>query len=197
MQGLADGYFVLPYTLQNAIANEFRTKRMPTDLPEFEEAENKVKAKIEKLMAVKGSTSVDSFHKRLGHIMWEHVGMGRNEKGLKEGIEKIKKLKIEFWKDVKIPGGINELNVELEKALRVADYMEIGELIATDALQRNESCGCHLREESQTPEGEAKRDDANYSYVAAWEYTGDDKEPVLNTEPLKYEFIEVKQRDYK
>ena len=197
MQGLADGYFVLPYTLQNVCANEFRVKKMPTDLPEFEQAENKVKEKIEKLMNIKGTKSVDTFHKKLGHIMWEHVGMGRNEKSLLEGIEKIKQLRSEFWMDVKITGEINELNVELEKAIRVADYLELGELIARDALQRRESCGCHLREESQTPEGEAKRDDANFAFVGAWEFNGEDKEPVLNKEPLKYEFIELKQRDYK
>ena len=148
-------------------------------------------------MSVKGTKTVDSFHKRLGKIMWEHVGMGRNEQGLKEGIEKIRQLRNEFWKDVKIPGSVNELNVELEKAGSVADYLEFGELIAIDALHRKESCGCHLREESQTPEGEAKRDDANFAYVGAWEYQGDDKEPFLNKEPLKYEFLEVKQRDYK
>ena len=197
MQGLADGYFVLPYTLQNAIAAEFRTKRMPTDLPEFEKAENEVRNKLEKLMAIKGTKSPDSFHKQLGHIMWEHVGMGRNAESLKQGIEKIKKLKVEFWKDLKVTGGLDELNVELEKANRIADYIELGELIATDALQRGESCGCHLREESQTPEGEAKRDDANYAYVGAWEFKGDDKDAELNKEILKYEFLELKQRDYK
>jgi succinate dehydrogenase / fumarate reductase flavoprotein subunit len=197
MQGLADGYFVLPYTFQNVCANEFRVKRLPTDLPEFEEAENKIREKLNKLMNIKGKKTVDTFHKQLGRIMWEHVGMGRTDKGLKDGIEKIKALRNEFWNDVKIPGAANELNVELEKAARVADYLELGELIARDALYRQESCGCHLREESQTPEGEAKRDDANFFYVGAWEYQGVDKEPVLNKEPLKYEFVEVKQRDYK
>ena len=197
MQGLADGYFVLPYTLQNAVAGEFRTKRLPTDLPEFEKAEKNVREKLEKLMAIKGTRSADTFHKKLGNIMWEHVGMGRNRESLKIGLEKIKKLKEEFWKDLKITGNINELNVELEKANRVADYIELGELIAIDALQRDESCGCHLREESQTPEGEAKRDDTKFAFVGAWEYKGDDKEPLLNKEQLKYEFLELKQRDYK
>ncbi|MBP7496495.1 MAG: fumarate reductase/succinate dehydrogenase flavoprotein subunit [Bacteroidales bacterium] len=197
MQGLADGYFVLPYTLQNVMANEFRVKALSTDLPEFVEAENKVKEKIDSLINIKGSNTTDSFHKRLGKIMWEHVGMGRNENSLKQGIDKIKEIKKEFLNNLRIPGRADELNVELEKAIRVKDYMELGELIARDALQRRESCGCHLREESQTPEGEAMRDDKNFAYVGAWEYKGDDQEPLLNKEALVYESVEVKQRDYK
>jgi succinate dehydrogenase / fumarate reductase, flavoprotein subunit len=196
MQGLADGYFVLPYTIQNYLAGEIRVARMSTDKSEFIEAEKSVQARLEKLMAVKGSRSVDHFHKELGKIMWEYVGMARNETGLKKAIELIRKLRGEFWKDVKIPGTMNELNIELEKANRVADFLELGELLAFDALNRNESCGGHFREEYQTEEGECKRNDEDYKYVAAWEYISEG-EFKLHKEDLAYEEIEVKQRVYK
>jgi len=196
MQGLADGYFVLPYTIQNYLAGEIRVARMSTDKAEFAEAEKAVKARLEKLMTVKGSKSVDHFHKELGKIMWEYVGMARNETGLKKAIELIKKLRAEFWKDVKIPGTMHELNVELEKANRVADFLELGELLAYDALNRNESCGGHFREEYQTEEGECKRNDEDYKYVAAWEYVSEGQFK-LHKEELAYEEIEVKQRVYK
>ena len=196
MQGLADGYFVLPYSIQNYLSGEIKVQRIPTDKPEFEEAEKKVVDRLNKLMTIKGSRSVDSFHKELGRIMWENVGMGRTEAGLKKAIELIRALKIEFWKDVRIPGNMNELNPELEKANRVADFMELGELMALDALNRNESCGGHLREEYQTPEGECLRDDENFKYVAAWEYLSEG-EFKLHMEALAYEEIEVKQRIYK
>jgi succinate dehydrogenase / fumarate reductase flavoprotein subunit len=169
---------------------------MSTDKPEFEEAEKGVKARLDKLLAIKGTKSVDQFHKELGRIMWEYVGMGRTEVGLKKAIELIRKLKAEFWKNVKIPGTTNELNVELEKANRVADFIELGELLAHDALNRNESCGGHFREEFQTEEGECLRKDDDYKYVAAWEYKGDSAFE-LHKEPLMYEEIEVKQRVYK
>ncbi len=197
MQGLADGYFVLPYTIQNYLSDDIRTSKMPTDLPEFVEAEKSVRDKMNRLLNVKGKHSVDHFHKRLGKIMWDHVGMARNEKGLKEGIEQIRQLREEFWKDVKVPGKNDELNMELEKAARVADFMEAGELIAIDALHREESCGGHFREEHQTEEGEAMRDDQNYTYVAAWEFKGLDQDPELHKEDLDFESIEVKQRNYK
>lgn len=197
MQGLADGYFVLPYTIQNYLADEIHTPRMSTDAPEFKKTENEINALIDKLFAIKGSKSVDSFHKRLGHIMWDNVGMARNKKGLEKAIVEIQKLKAEFWKDVRIPGSREGVNTELEKATRVADFIELGELMARDALHREESCGGHFREEFQTPEGEALRNDSDYTYVAAWEFAGEDKEPVLNKEPLLFEEIEVKQRNYK
>ncbi len=197
MQGLADGYFVLPYTIQNYLADDIRTPRMETSGKEFDEAEKDVSEQIQKLLNVKGNRSVDTFHKMLGKAMWNYVGMARNEKGLKEGIEEIKKIRKEFWEDVRIPGTQDELNPELEKAIRVADFLELGELMARDALHRKESCGGHFREEYQTKEGEAMRNDTDFTYAAAWEYQGDDKEPVLNKEDLNFESIEVKQRDYK
>jgi len=198
MQGLADGYFVLPYTIQNYLADEIHTPRMnPEEQKEFVDAKNDVKAHIDKLMNVKGSRSVDSIHKELGHIMWDNVGMARNEKGLKEAIEKISALRKEFWKDVKVPGEANAMNPELEKANRVADFLELGELMARDALHREESCGGHFREEHQTEEGEAMRNDKDFTYVAAWEYNGADVEPTLHKEELSYEAIEVKVRNYK
>jgi succinate dehydrogenase / fumarate reductase, flavoprotein subunit len=197
MQGLADGYFVLPYTIQNYLADQINVPRFSTDLPEFIEAEKEVKSQIQKLFDVKGTKPVDHFHRLLGKIMWEYVGMARNKAGLEKAIKLIRELKVEFWKDVKITGENNEVNPELEKAGRVADFIELGELMAMDALNREESCGGHFREEYQTPEGEALRNDADYMYVAAWEYQGDGKEPKLNKEPLEYEAIEVKQRNYK
>ncbi|MBU2649816.1 MAG: fumarate reductase/succinate dehydrogenase flavoprotein subunit [Bacteroidetes bacterium] len=197
MQGLSDGYFVLPYTIQNYLADQINVPRFSTDTPEFTEAEKAVREKINRLMSIRGNRTVDSFHRELGHIMWEYVGMARNEEGLKKAIELIRKTREDFWKQVRVPGKAEDVNLELEKVLRVADFLEIGELMARDALNRNESCGGHFREEYQTPEGEALRDDKNYTYVAAWEYKGDDKEPELHKEPIKFEFIEVKQRSYK
>jgi len=196
MQGLADGYFVLPYTIQNYLAGEIKIPRMKTDLPEFEAAEKAVQSRLEKLMAVKGNKSVDHFHKELGKIMWEHVGMGRTKEGLDKAIQLIRDLRKQFWSDVRIPGELNGMNTELEKANRVADFLELGELMALDAKERNESCGGHFREEYQTPEGECLRDDQNYRYVAAWEYVSEG-EFRLHKEPLVYEEIEVKARNYK
>jgi succinate dehydrogenase / fumarate reductase flavoprotein subunit len=197
MQGLADGYFVIPNTIANYLADQIHVPRFTGNEPEFDEAAKEVKAKLEKLMAVKGTKSVDSFHKRLGHIMWEYVGMARTAEGLKKALEEIPKLREEFWKDVRIPGGMNEYNPELEKAHRVADFLELGELMARDALNREESCGGHFREEYQTEGGEALRNDKDFMYVAAWEYKGDGQEPVLHKESLNYENIEVKVRNYK
>ncbi len=197
MQGLADGYFVLPYTIQNYLAADIRTPRMSTDLDPFKEAEKSVKEKIEKLMSIKGKHSVDSFHKRLGKIMWDKVGMARTKQSCSEAISEIVALRAEYWKDVRVTGTANEFNPELEKALRVADFLELGELMARDALNREESCGGHFREEYQTEEGEAERHDENFMYVAAWEYKGEGQEPALNKEPLIYENIKVAQRNYK
>ncbi len=197
MQGLADGYFVLPYTIQNYLSDQITVPRFSTSLPEFVQAEKDVNARIAKLMNIKGKRSVDSIHKELGHIMWEFVGMGRTKEGLETALEKIKEVKKEFWTNVHIPGEANTLNVELEKALRLADFIEIGHLMALDALNRNESCGGHFREEYQTPDGEALRQDDKYMYVSCWEYQGDDKEPVMYKEELKYEAIKVQQRNYK
>ncbi|MBE6327400.1 MAG: fumarate reductase/succinate dehydrogenase flavoprotein subunit [Bacteroidales bacterium] len=197
MQGLADGYFVLPYTIQNYLADQIQVPRMSTDLPEFAEAEKAVQDKINKLMSIQGSESVDSIHKRLGHIMWEYVGMGRTKEGLETAMKKIKELKKDFWSNVYIPGEANTLNTELEKALRLSDFLEIGYLMAIDGYNRNESCGGHFREEFQTEEGEALRQDDQYSYVACWKYTGENSDPELLKEPLDYEETERKTRNYK
>ena len=197
MQGLADGYFVLPYTIGDFLANEIRTGPISTDLPEFEEAERNVNDQINRLMSVNGSKPVDYFHKELGKVMWDNVGMARSEQGLKEAVEKIRAIREEFWKDVRIPGEVNGMNPELEKAGRVADFLELGELFAIDALERTESCGGHFREESQTPEGEALRDDENFTFVSAWEWKGDPGKAELHKEALTYENIELKQRSYK
>ena len=197
MQGLADGYFVLPYTIQNYLADQIRVPRFSTDLPEFVEAEKEIQARINKLMNIKGKHSVDSLHKKLGHIMWDFVGMGRDAEGLKAAIQKLSDLKKEFWSNVRIPGSGNDLNVELEKALRLADFIEIGELMAHDALDREESCGGHFRLEHQTEEGEALRHDDKFAYVSCWQYQGEDKAPVMLKEPLDYEFIVRQQRNYK
>lgn len=196
MQGLADGYFVIPYTLGNYLSGEIRTPAIPVSHPAFEETEKAVSQRIEKLMSIKGTESVESFHKRLGKIMWNKCGMARNEKGLKEAIEEIKALRKEFWSNVRIPGEVNEFNPELDKAGRVADFLEMGELMCIDALHRRESCGGHFREESQTEEGEAKRDDTNFSYVAAWEFKGDENWE-LHKEPLEFEIVKPTQRSYK
>jgi len=195
MQGLADGYFVVPYTIGDYLSEEIRTKAIPTDHPAFAEAEAHVKAMIEKLFAIKGTKSVDNFHKRLGKIIWDKCGMSRSEKGLKDAIEDVKALRAEFWRDVRVPGSADEFNPELEKAIRVSDFLELGELMCIDALDRNESCGGHFREEYQTPEGEAKRDDENYSYVSAWEHKGESTFE-LHKEELKFENIKVAQRNY-
>ena len=197
MQGLADGYFVLPYTIQNYLADQIRVPRFSTDLPEFVEAEKEIQARINKLMNIKGQHSVDSLHKKLGHIMWDFVGMGRDAEGLKAAIQKLSDLKKEFWSNVRIPGSGNDLNVELEKALRLADFIEIGELMAHDALDREESCGGHFRLEHQTEEGEALRHDDKFAYVSCWQYQGEDKAPVMLKEELDYEFIVRQQRNYK
>ena len=197
MQGLADGYFILPYTIGDYLSHKIQEPKVDTNAPEFEQAEKEVKEKIAKLMAIKGKRSVDDIHKELGHIMWEYVGMARNEAGLKKAIVELDRIKKEFWSNVYVAGEEGNFNQELEKALRLADFIEIGKLMAIDALNRKESCGGHLREESQTPECEAKRDDENFMYVAAWEYKGEDAEPQMHKEPLKYENIVVATRNYK
>ena len=197
MQGLADGYFVLPYTIGDYLADDIRTGPISTDTKEFEEAEASVKERIDFFINNNGSKSVDHFHKRLGRVMWDKVGMARNEKGLKEAIAEIQEIRKEFWKDVKVPGTSEGLNSELEKAGRVADFLELGELFARDALEREESCGGHFREEHQTEEGEAMRDDKNFTYAAAWEYKGEPSEAVLHKEKLEYQNIELKTRSYK
>jgi succinate dehydrogenase / fumarate reductase flavoprotein subunit len=197
MQGLADGYFVLPSTIGNYLADDIATGTIPTDSPEFEAAEKEVMDRMAKMKAGKGLHSVDYYHKKLGKIMWNKCGMSRNEKELNEAIQEIAALRADFWENVKIPGDINTKNQELEKAGRVADFLELGELFAKDALTRNESCGGHFREEYQTPEGEALRDDENFKFVSAWEYKGAPKDAVLHKEELVYENIEVKTRSYK
>ena len=198
MQGLADGYFVLPYTLSNYLADDIRTGTISTDAPEFEAAEQEVKERIQMFLNNKGTKSVDYFHKKLGLIMWNKVGMGRNEAGLKEAVDEINALREAFYADVFVPGDADEMNTELEKALRVADFIELGQLMAVDALNRNESCGGHFREEYQDAEGETLRDDENFKMVAAWEYQGGDaKNATLHKEELKYEFIKIAARNYK
>ena len=198
MQGLADGYFVLPFTIQNYLADQISVPHFKTDLPEFDEAEKKCQANIDHLMSIQGKRSVDSIHKELGHIMWEYVGMGRTKEGLETALKKLKELRKEFESNLFIPGDKEGMNIELDKAFRLRDFITMGELIAYDALNRNESCGGHFREEYQTPEGEAKRDDENYFYVACWDYAGDDeKAPSLIKEPLEYEAIKVQTRNYK
>jgi succinate dehydrogenase / fumarate reductase, flavoprotein subunit len=196
MQGLADGYFVIPYTIGNYLADEIRTKEIPTSHPAFEEAEKNVRDRIETLMNIKGKQTVESLHKRLGKIMWDKCGMARNAQGLQEAIQEIRQLRKEFWSDVKIPGSINEFNPELDKAGRVADFIELGELMCIDALERAESCGGHFREESQTEEGEALRHDAEFMYVAAWEFKGQENWE-LHKEELKYDVVKPSQRSYK
>ena len=196
MQGLADGYFVIPYTLGNYLADDIATKSIPTTHAAFEETEKAVSERINKLMSIKGNQTVESFHKRLGKIMWDKCGMARNAKNLQEAIVEIQELKKEFWSDVKIPGDINEMNPELDKAGRVADFIELGELMCKDALNRNESCGGHFREESQTEDGEAKRDDDNYNYVSAWEYKQESDWDLIK-EPLTFDIVKPTQRSYK
>ena len=195
MQGLADGYFVIPYTLGNYLADDIRTTAIPTDHPAFIEAEQKASDRINKLMSIQGKQTVESFHKRLGKIIWDKCGMARNAEGLKQAIEEVRALKAEFWSDVRIPGEINAMNPELDKAGRVADFIELGELMCIDALERNESCGGHFREEYQTPEGEALRDDEGHMYVSAWEHQENNWN--LHKEPLNYEVVKPSQRSYK
>ena len=197
MQGLADGYFVLPYTIGDYLSDDIQTGKIPTNSPEFEEVEKEVKERLEFFINNKGTHTVDYYHKKLGKIMWDKVGMARNAKGLKEAIKEIHEIREDFWKNVKVTGELNELNPELEKAGRVADFLELGELFAKDALEREESCGGHFREEHVTEDGEAKRDDKNYAYVAAWEYTGKPSEAILHKEELEFKDIELKTRSYK
>lgn len=197
MQGLADGYFILPYTIGEFLAGEIQTPKIDTNHKAFEEAEKSVAAKLDKLKNLNGKTPVDHFHKELGKIMWDKVGMSRNEKELKEAVAEIKNVREEFWKDVRIPGDLNEYNPEMEKAMRVADFMEMGELMAHDALARKESCGGHFREEYKTEEGEALRDDENGTYVSIWEFKGESNEPEMHKEDLVFEFVTPSQRSYK
>ena len=197
MQGLADGYFVLPYTIGDYLSHKIQAPKVKTDTKAFDEAEKGVKDKISKLLSINGKQSVDDIHKKLGHIMWENVGMARSKESLEKAIVEIQALRKEFWKDVKVVGKANEFNVELEKALRLADFLELGELMARDALNREESCGGHFRVEHQTEEGEAKRDDEHFVYAAVWEYKGENEAPELTKEPLNFEFVHPAQRNYK
>ncbi len=197
MQGLADGYFVLPYTIGDYLSHEIQTPKIDTNRPEFAEAEKGVKEKIAKLLSINGKESVDDIHKKLGHIMWENVGMARTKESLEKAIAEIQALRKDFWKNVRVVGTDKDFNQELEKALRLADFLELGELMARDGLNRNESCGGHFRTEYQTPEGEALRDDEHFTYVAVWEYNGPDKEPTLIKEPLVFEAVHLAQRHYK
>ena len=197
MQGLADGYFVIPYTIGDYLADEIRTPAIPTSHQAFVDAEKSVKDRINLLMSINGKQTVEDLHKKLGKIMWDYCGMARNAEGLKKALEMIKDLKKEFWSDVKVPGEINEFNPELDKAGRVADFIELGELMVTDALMREESCGGHFREESQTEDGEAKRNDEKFSFVAAWEFAGEENPAVLNKEELVFDEVHPTQRSYK
>jgi len=197
MQAAGDGYFILPNTISNYLADDIRLGKIPTGVPEFEEAEKATIERLEKFIAINGKQTASSFHKRLGKIMWDHCGMTRNEEGLKKALTLISELKKEFWSDLKVTGTINELNPELEKAGRVADYLELASLLVNDALERKESCGAHFREEFQTPDGEARRNDKEFAFVAAWEYTGDGNPHILHKEELKFEEVEMKVRSYK
>lgn len=197
MQAAGDGYFILPNTISNYLAGEIKTPCIPTNRPEFEEAENSSVERLKKLLSINGKQTATTFHKRLGNIMWDYVGMVRNEDGLMKTMRLVKELREEFWKDLKVTGTINELNQELEKAGRVADFLELAELLVTDALNRKESCGAHFREEYQTPDSEPKRNDAEYAYVGVWEYAGEGKPHILHKEELKFEAVEIKERSYK
>jgi succinate dehydrogenase / fumarate reductase flavoprotein subunit len=197
MQGLADGYFVLPYTIGDYLAEDIRTGQISTQTKEFEDAEKSVKEKIEFLIQNKGTKSVDYFHKKLGKIIWNKCGMSRNEKGLKEAIKEIQSLREDFYKNISVPGTADSFNESLAKAIRVSDFLELGELFAKDALERTESCGGHFREESQSNEGEALRDDKNFTFVSAWESSGSPSNSILHKEILNYENIELKTRSYK
>ncbi|MBP6429474.1 MAG: fumarate reductase/succinate dehydrogenase flavoprotein subunit, partial [Bacteroidales bacterium] len=197
MQGLADGYFVLPYTMQNFLADKIHQPRVSIETKEFDEAEKSVRAKLESIMAIKGEKTVDTLQRELGHIMWEYVGMGRNAEKLTKAIPMLAALRKEFWSNVSVTGDMNSMNPELAKALRLADHIELSEIMAKDALQREESCGGHYREEYVTDEGEARRDDENFMFVGVWEYKGEGQEPIMHKEELNYEFINVQQRNYK
>jgi succinate dehydrogenase / fumarate reductase flavoprotein subunit len=196
MQGLSDGYFVLPYTIGDYLANA-RTDKVDTSHPAFEDARTQVTERTRKLLESKGSRTVDSFHRELGRIMWDHCGMARTRAGLEGAIQRIRELRAEYEHGVKIPGSAAEINQSLEKAGRVADFFELAELMCIDALDRNESCGAHYREEYETPEGEALRDDEHCSFVSAWEYMGPDAAPKLHREPLQFEYVHPSQRSYK
>jgi succinate dehydrogenase / fumarate reductase flavoprotein subunit len=196
MQGLADGYFIIPSTIGNYLASN-KLEKVDSSHPAFKAAEGEVAATTRKFLSIDGKRTVSSFHRELGKIMWEYCGMSRNEAGLKTALKKIPELRAEFWRDVNVPGSDAELNQALEKAGRVADFLELGELMCLDALHRTESCGAHFREESQTPDGEALRDDENFAYVAAWQYAGEGKSPILNKEPLVFENVKLSQRSYK
>ena len=197
MMGAVYGFFVLPYTIGDYLAKKIQAPKVSTNTPAFDEAEKAVRAKIEKLLSINGTQSVDDIHKRLGHIMWDNVGMARTKESLEKAIVEIAALRKEFWKDVKVVGTADSFNVELEKALRLADFLELGELMARDALNREESCGGHFRVEHQTEEGEADRDDENFVYAAVWEYKGMDEVPELTKEPLSFEFVHLAKRNYK
>jgi len=197
MQGLADGYFVLPITIGDYLSKDIRTKAIPTDHPEFEKAENEVAAKIQKLMSIQGKEPADYFHKKLGLVMWEYCGMARSEEGLKKAKKMVQDIRADFWSNVRIPGTANEVNQELDKAMRVADFIELGELMIDDAFSRNESCGGHFRLEFQTEDGEALRDDENYAYVSAWEYKGENQPEELHKEDLVFDNVKLVQRSYK
>ncbi|MDE7093082.1 MAG: fumarate reductase/succinate dehydrogenase flavoprotein subunit, partial [Muribaculaceae bacterium] len=192
-----DGYFVLPYTMQNYLADQIKVPHFTTDTPEFDKAEKEVRERIERLMNIKGTKSPDQLHKKLGHVMWELVGMGRTLKGLVKAIDEIEEVRKEFYSDLRIVGKADDLNLELEKALRLEDFLTMSKMMAIDALHRNESCGAHFREEYQTPDGEAARNDKDYMYVSCWKYTGDNEKPILLKEELKYEAIQVQTRNYK
>jgi succinate dehydrogenase / fumarate reductase flavoprotein subunit len=196
MQGLADGYFILPYTIGHYLAGQ-KPGGLAPDHPEFRKAEAEVDARVKRLLGIRGQRTVDSFHRELGRIMWEYCGMARNEQGLETALQQIPALRERYWKDVNVLGSGEELNQSLEKAGRVADFLELGELMCLDALERRESCGGHFREEFQTPDGEARRDDERFAHVAAWEYAGEGKRPARNVEPLDYEFVHLAQRSYK
>jgi succinate dehydrogenase / fumarate reductase flavoprotein subunit len=196
MQGLADGYFIIPYTIGNYLA-QAELAQADTSHPAFQEAMTGITAHVSRLLSIDGNRTPDSFHRELGQVLWEYCGMERNEAGLKKALEKIPEIRAEFWKNVKVPGESNDLNQSLEMAGRIGDFMELAELMCIDALQRAESCGGHFREESQTEEGEALRDDENFAYVSAWQFNGDDKAPTLNKEPLTFEYVPLSQRSYK
>jgi succinate dehydrogenase / fumarate reductase, flavoprotein subunit len=197
MQCTGDGYFILPYTISDYLADEIRTPKIPTEKEEFIQAREQVQDRIQKILAINGKQTATSFHKRLGKILWDYCGMRRNEQGLKKGLELLNQLEEEFWSDLRIPGQANELNQELEKALKIADFFEVGRLMCQDAISRNESCGAHFREEYQTGQGETQRDDENYAFVSAWQYQGKGQNSILHKEELNFEFVELKQRSYK
>lgn len=197
MQGLADGYFVIPYTIGNYLATQKPGSRPKTDNPAFAAAEADASGVIDRLMSIKGKEPVNHFHKRLGNIMWENCGMARTKESLEKALKLIPELRAEYWKSVNVPGSADNMNQALERANRVADYMELAELMCRDALTREESCGGHFREEYQYPDGECKRDDVNFAHVAAWEYQGEGKTPLRNVEPLNYETVKMSVRSYK